>query len=39
MNQSQFQAITYILLKAKEKSCIHGAIGFGFASHWSKNWR
>ena len=38
MNQSQFLAITYTLLKAREKSCIHGAIGFGFASHWSKNW-
>ena len=31
--------MTCILLKALEKSCIHGAIGFGFASHWFKNWR
>ena len=22
-----------------EKSRVHGAIGFGFASHWLKNWR
>ena len=28
MNQSQFLAII----------CVHGAIGFGFASHWLKNW-
>ena len=39
MNQSQFLAITYNLLKAREKSRVHGAIGFGFASHWLKNWR
>ena len=38
MNQSQFLAIAYTLLKAREKSCIHGAIGFGFASYWLKNW-
>ena len=39
MNQSQFLAITCILLKAREKSRVHGVIGFGFASHWLKNWR
>ena len=39
MNQSQFLVITCNSLKAWEKSCIHGAIGFGFASHWLKNWR
>ena len=41
MNQSQFLAIISNLLKAREKSRIHGAIGFGFgfASHWLKNWR
>ena len=39
MNQSQFRAITYNSLKAREKSRVHGAIGFGFASHWLKNWR
>ena len=39
MNQSQFLAITWNLLKAREKSRVHGAIGFGFASHWLKNWR
>ena len=39
MNQSQFLAITYNSLKAREKSRVHGAIGFGFASQWLKNWR
>ena len=39
MNQSQFLAITYNLLEAREKSRVHGAIGFGFDSHWLKNWR
>ena len=39
MNQSQFQAITCNSLKEREKSRVHGAIGFGFASHWLKNWR
>ena len=36
MNQSQ---ITCNSLKGREKSRVHGAIGFGFASHWLKNWR
>ena len=39
MNQSQFVAITCNSLEAREKSRVHGAIGFGFASHWLKNWR
>ena len=39
MNQSQFLAITCNSLEAREKSRVHGAIGFGFASHWLKNWR
>ena len=39
MNQSHFQAITCNSLKAREKSRVHGAIGFGFDSHWLKNWR
>ena len=39
MNQSQFLAIICNLLKAREKSFVHGAIGFGFASYWLKNWR
>ena len=39
MNQSEFLAVTCNSLKAREKSCAHGAIGFGFASHWLKNWR
>ena len=39
MNQSQFLASTCNSLEAREKSRVHGAIGFGFASHWLKNWR
>ena len=39
MNQSQFLAITCNSLEAREKSRLHGAVGFGFASHWLKNWR
>ena len=39
MNQSQFLAITFNSLKAREKSRVQGAIGFGFDSHWLKNWR
>ena len=39
MNQSQLLAITCNSLKAREKSRVHGAIAFGFASHWLKNWR
>ena len=38
-NQSQSLEITCNTLKAREKSRVHGAIGFGFASHWLKNWR
>ena len=41
MNQSQFLAITCNSLIVREKSGVHGAIGFGFgfASHWAKIWR
>jgi len=39
MNQSQFLAISYNSPEAREKSRVHGAIGFGFPSHWLKNWR
>ena len=39
MNQSKFLAITCNSLKPQEKSRVHSAIGFGFASHWLKNWR
>ena len=39
MNQSQFLAITCNSLEVREKSRVHGAIGFGFDSHWLKNWR
>ena len=39
MNQSEFLAITCNLLKAREKSRVQGAIGFGLASHWLKSWR
>ena len=28
-----------LLVKAREKSRVHGAIGFSFASHWLKTWR
>ena len=35
-NQSEFLAITRNLLKAREKSRLQGAIGFGF--QWLKNW-
>ena len=39
VNQSQFIAITCNSLYAREKSRVRGAIGFGFTSHWLKNWR
>ena len=39
MNQSEFRAITCSSLKAREKSHVQGAIGFGFASNWLKKWR
>ena len=39
MNQSRFLAITCNSLKAQEKSPVHSAIGFGFASQRFKNWR
>ena len=39
MNQSQLLAITCNSREEREKSRVHGAIGFGFASHWLKNWR
>ena len=39
MKQSPFLAITCNSLEARERSRVHGAIGFGFASHWLKNWR
>ena len=39
MNQSQFLAITCNSLEGREKSRVHGAIGFCFDPHWLKNWR
>ena len=39
MNQSQFLAITCNSLEARERSRVHGAIGFGLASQRLKNWR
>jgi len=39
MNQSQFLAITCNLLEVQEKSRVCSVIGFGFDSHWLKNWR
>ena len=38
LNQSEFLFLA-ITCNAQEKSRVHGAIGFGFASHWLKNWR
>ena len=37
MNQSHVLAITCNSLKAREKSRVHGVIGY--ASQWLKNWR
>ena len=39
MNQSQFLEITCNSLEARERSRVHGAIGFGFDCHWLKNQR
>ena len=39
MNQPQSLAITCNSLEAREKSRVGGANGFGFDSHWLKNWR
>ena len=39
MNQSQFLAIICNSLEAREKSHVHGAIGFGSTPHWLKNLR
>ena len=39
MNQSQSLAITCNSLEARKKSRVSGANGFGFDSHWLKNWR
>ena len=38
MNQSEFQEINCNLLKARHKSRVQGAIGFGFATRWLRNW-
>ena len=38
-NQSAFLEVTCNLLKAREKSRVQGAIGFGLSSDWLKNWR
>ena len=39
MNQSQLLAVTCNSPEAREKLRVRGAIGFGLASHWLKNWR
>ena len=39
MKQSKFLAISCNSREAREKPRVHGAIGFGFASHWLKYWR
>ena len=36
MDQSEILAITCHLLKARKKSRVQDAIGFGLASHWLK---
>ena len=42
MNQSEFLAVNSKLLKARKKSRVQGALGFGslfgFAFCWLKNW-
>ena len=38
LRHEPFLAITCNRLEAREKSRVHGAIGFDFASHWLKNW-
>ena len=39
MNQSQFLAITCNSLEAREKSRVHGAIGFGFGFGFLIGWK
>ena len=39
MNQSQFLAITCNSLEAREKSRVHGVIGFGFDSLWRESFK
>ena len=39
MNLSQSLAIICNSLEARVKSRVRGANGFGFDSHWLKNWR
>ena len=39
LHEPQFLAITCNLPEAGEKSHVHGAISFGFESHWLKNWK
>ena len=39
MNQSEFLAIMCSLLKAREKSRVHGSIDFDFVSHWLKSFK
>ena len=39
MNQARFLAIICNSLKTREESRVHGALSFGLASHWLKNWR
>jgi len=38
-NQSEFLAIICNSPEAQEKSRLRDATGFGFTSHWLKNWR
>jgi len=39
MNQSKLEANTHNRRQARENACKQVAIGFGFTSDWSRNWR
>ena len=39
MNQSELQTIILYLLNARKNWRVQGAMGFGLAFHWLKNWR
>ena len=39
LNQPEFLAINRNLLGARKNSRLQGATGFGFTSHWLKNWQ
>ena len=39
INQSDLEANTCNRRQARENVCVQVVIGFGFASHWLRNWR